>query len=70
MALLDLNKKAAKDLPIQPRKDDKGNWLHNGLSPVQLTAVEVTERITDYLLYNLQQLRLPNKPIKKVNLLV
>jgi len=44
MALLDLNKKAAKDLPIQPRKDDKGNWLHNGLSPVQLTAVEVTEQ--------------------------
>jgi hypothetical protein len=45
MALLDLNKKVTRDLPIIPIKDEKGNWKHNGLCPVALVGVDVIEQI-------------------------
>lgn len=72
MALLDLNKKVTRDLPIQPMKDEKGNWKNKGLNPVAFVGVELGTQTNEkgefagieqtVLKFHFEELHTPNDP--------
>ena len=72
MALLDLNKKVTRDLPVKPEKDEKGNWKHKGLNPVAFTGVELAPQTNEKgefagieqltLRFHFEELHTPNDP--------